>query len=265
MNECEKYNTIWQRLQWAERRNRCNSELGCVFLGRRLTGTCCVRDLDAHIPSRAIVENPPSDEKNIAFYAELVSDFSNGKDFLPIQVLVKESIKFSAVESLRDSHLIANQLAKNLVIDVFKHPDSINKLGQILQYMFNYDGVLQPTRNLVYWSLGLDVTIQNTNELIKSQRNYYLDGAGYPLTSSAILLQSSQWLSHGNTHKNVLSPNTVTMVKSLLLRDQAEPHSPLVLVTAEAISNSKVLPLSPPTYLFTRIRVEKLQNCVKCV
>lgn len=40
VSDCSKYNTLFQRLSWAERRNRCNSDVNCKFIGRRFTGYC---------------------------------------------------------------------------------------------------------------------------------------------------------------------------------------------------------------------------------
>jgi hypothetical protein len=40
VSDCSKYNSIFQRFSWAERRNRCNSDVNCKFIGSRFTGYC---------------------------------------------------------------------------------------------------------------------------------------------------------------------------------------------------------------------------------
>ena len=232
-SSCDTYNTFFQRLQWAERRNRCNAEQGCVFVGRRLTGTCCPRD----------PLNPPRSENKkedglvrVKLYAEIVSDLANGKDILPIQVLVKETIKSSAVESLRDSQLLANQLAKDLVIDIFKHPESTRKLGEILKYMFNYENVLAPTRSLVYWSLKLPPTVASTVTLVNSQRDYFFIGEGEAFTSRNVSLLVRQWLQNRENMHSTVFP----LVNSILTQQNAASLQPIVHDAAIAIRGAEV-------------------------
>jgi len=38
--KCLDINSIWERLNWSERRDRCNSIPDCVFVGRRFIGNC---------------------------------------------------------------------------------------------------------------------------------------------------------------------------------------------------------------------------------
>lgn len=94
-------------------------------------------------------------------YAEIVSEEQSKSGVPPLKVLLHEQLTSSAIDSLRDSHAIANDLAKKLSLDILKEPETLGKFGQLLGYIFAYESVLYPTRLLIYWSIGTDVAFKN--------------------------------------------------------------------------------------------------------
>ncbi|CAN0002706.1 unnamed protein product [Scytosiphon promiscuus] len=44
INPCAEYNTLKWRMSYASRKDDCNSESSCVFIGRSITGSCAPRD-----------------------------------------------------------------------------------------------------------------------------------------------------------------------------------------------------------------------------
>ncbi|CAM9202447.1 unnamed protein product [Choristocarpus tenellus] len=44
LSACEEFNTLKWRMTWASRREDCNAESSCVFIGRSITGACVPRD-----------------------------------------------------------------------------------------------------------------------------------------------------------------------------------------------------------------------------
>jgi hypothetical protein len=110
--------------------------------------------------------------KQTLVYAELISEKSLPADLPPIKVLINESLATSAVDQIRDSHHIANELSKELVMDMLTDKKSPEKLGTLLKHVFKYESLLQPTRELIYWSLKLPTTYQPIYELTKSSFDY---------------------------------------------------------------------------------------------
>ena len=283
---CRYYNSLEQRFSWAARRDRCNSESGCHFLGRRFTGTCVPaldypisvsgRTSDAvvaktSIPSlstshlvAAAQESKPADSSTSStatdtadtskhrhrLYAEIVDNDIDGRS--PLRVLVHETLSSSAVDSIRDSQQLANELAKCLIIEVLDRSENPGKLGLLLQYLFEYDAVLSPTRELIYWSLIQDETVKNTIFYTNLNRNYWLglsalgqhvrtnrgverQRGAKELTQEALLALAIQWLSDPETRKVVINP-----LLDWTLKSQESVITPLADLTAEYIPTAKV-------------------------
>ena len=283
---CRYYNSLEQRFSWAVRRDRCNSESGCHFLGRRFTGTC-VSALDhptsvsgrtsdtvvaqASIPSvstanlvAAAPESKPADSSTSStandtadtrkhrhrLYAEIIDNDIDERS--PLRVLVHETLSSSAVDSIRDSQQLANELAKCLLIEVLDRSENPGKLGLLLQYLFEYDAVLSPTRELIYWSLIQDETVKNTIFYTNLNRNYWLglstlgqhvrtnrgverQRGAKELTQEVLLALAIQWLSDPETHKIVITP-----LLDWTLKSQESVITPLAALTAESIPTAKV-------------------------
>jgi hypothetical protein len=119
-------------MQWAGRRKRCNDESDCVFLGKAFTGHCSQRD--ASIPT---IQPRPSPQSTGETSAEGISEpgaslvklyveIKNDKSAEPIKILMKESIASSAVDSLRDSHELAHELSKSMILNYLNDPETVN-------------------------------------------------------------------------------------------------------------------------------------------
>jgi hypothetical protein len=107
-------------------------------------------------------------------YAEIVS--GNDNEFTaPLRVFVHETLTSSAVDSIIDSQLLANELAKSLIIEVLQNKSNQGNLGQLLRYTFASPTVLCPTRDLVYWSLRSDQCFRNILWNTQWHRNYWLE------------------------------------------------------------------------------------------
>jgi hypothetical protein len=190
--DCEFYNSFQQRFAWAERRNRCNAESGCNFRGRRFTGSC---ELETKSKSNCNVANQldaaaSNVELNTEVLNKLETDTStkganSGGDLQtksvskveveivgsgdmgfapPLHILINETLTSSAVDSIRDSRQLANELAKSLLIEVLER----------LLYLFVSDTVLSPTRHTIYWTLTLENTIKNIVTNVEIHRDYWL-------------------------------------------------------------------------------------------
>jgi len=68
--------------------------------------------------------------------------------------MLNEHIASSAVDSLRDSKLIADELAKEWIMNSLSDRKNIIRFGFILQDLFSYEPVLSPTRWLVNWTIA---------------------------------------------------------------------------------------------------------------
>eukprot|EP01035_Chromulina_nebulosa_P066063 gene66063-90407_t len=96
-----------------------------------------------------------STTRKLIKYAEIV----NAQGFaLPIKILINSTIASTAVDSLRDSQDIANQLAKDWLIQFLDDKSNQKKFGYFLQDLFSYEPVLSPTRWLVHWSVNSTAT-----------------------------------------------------------------------------------------------------------
>ena len=99
-----------------------------------------------------ISSNSNNDSENSLF---------NSNNIISINNTLKSSAKSSAVDSLRDSKKVANEMARDIVYTFLKEKSSQGKFGDLLQSIFAYESTLYPTRWLIYWSLGLDYTKKN--------------------------------------------------------------------------------------------------------
>lgn len=200
--DCEFYNSFQQRFAWAERRNRCNAESGCNFRGRRFTGSC---ELESKAKANSnLVCHPDAAASNAVINFEVLHKLetdtstkgaSSGGDLQtkavnkveveivgsgdmgfapPLHILINETLTSSAVDSIRDSRQLANELAKSLLIEVLERKENRGKFGELLLYLFVSDTVLSPTRHTIYWTLTLDNTIKNIVSNVEIHRDYWL-------------------------------------------------------------------------------------------
>lgn len=271
---CSLYNTMEHRISWAERRNRCNSQKGCKFLGRRFTGSC-VRALDSSgtgaesnpagsqtslplLPLQSEVQLQSSSHSgnsrlNIGTAEEVFGNHSevagsNDDDTkTQLRVLVQETFTSSAVDSIRDSQLLANELAKRLLIEVLQRRENRGKFGELLQYLFISDTVLSPTRDLIYWSLAIDNTVHNIAQNVKMHRNFWLrstekqPGATRSLerrlTDAVLLTLIIRWLDDPVSKNQVVIP-----LLDWALKEHEGVIAPLTEIAAGSIPWTKVSP-----------------------
>jgi hypothetical protein len=171
---------MFNRLSWAERRRRCE-DAGCRFSGSSVFGSCEYTG-DASEYADAV---GPRMTQHKPRYAEIVIETDNAnKEIKNLLVLVNDSLSVNtqlssaAVDSMKDSQEIANDLARSLVMEVLHGKNNTRKLGELLQYTFAYETVLAPTRDLIYWSLATPEVVNNTLWLCKYQRDYWLKDEG---------------------------------------------------------------------------------------
>jgi hypothetical protein len=258
-SRCQKYNSFLETLLWTERRKRCNLESGCTFVGRSVTGSCMALE---HVTSESHTKDEIDISKRVWDAADIDS-FRSSQSIaadLAKQIVVETAVD-SAVESLKDSQQLANEIAKELILQLLKTKENQGKLGQFLEYIFAYETVLSPTRELVYWSLaGRDCTT-NLTILSKRQRDYWLAkppraltfdyhlltntrdyqvsqsmiGAGRPYTEANLLWLADWWLRDKESRE--------TTVKPLLdwsLKLEEEVIKPVALMSAKSIPYNKV-------------------------
>ena len=267
---CSLYNSMEHRISWAERRNRCNSEKGCKFLGRRFTGSC-VRSLDSvgvgiedtaagSLTSLPILQSEVQLQNsshsgnsriNIDTAEEVLGNQievagSNDDDAkTQLRVLVQETFTSSAVDSIRDSQLLANELAKRLLIEVLQRKENRGKFGELLQYMFISNTVLSPTRELIYWSLTLDNTVDDIAQNVKLHRDFWLRSAERQattkrslerrLTDAALLGVIIRWLDDPVSRTQVVIP-----LLDWTLQEHESVIAPLTELAADSIPWTKV-------------------------
>ncbi|KAJ1392817.1 hypothetical protein B484DRAFT_280557 [Ochromonadaceae sp. CCMP2298] len=159
-------------------------------------------------------------EKEGDTYAEL----SGVSDFPPIRVLINEQFTSSAVDSLKDSEEVLRVLSKSIVMDILHDKKMPGKFGELLQYTFSGEPVLQPTRELLYWSLKTPEVSRNTQALAKWHLSNYADSYGVPQVSAL----SQWWLQHPPVQQEVIKP---------LLLWTGQQRELAVLPLAEVVSN----------------------------
>ncbi len=151
----------------------------------------------------------------------------------PIKVLLNEQITSSAVDSIRESQLIANEMAKSLIIEFFREPSSPKKFGELLNYIFSYESVLKPSRDIVYWSLQSSETYKSVELQAKSNSLALIGPEGGASTSVTNL--TSDWLLRRDTRLSTFNP-----VISWACKEPAVTVEPLAGIVEQ------VLPLTRP-------------------
>ena len=104
--------------------------------------------------------------------------------------LVHDTITSQAVDELKRSQQMANDLAKSLILEVLGRKENRGKLGELLQYTFAADTVLTPTRELIYWSLELEQTFKNIVWQVQWHRNYWLGLSSFDGYQSDVALST---------------------------------------------------------------------------
>jgi hypothetical protein len=127
----------------------------------------------------------------------------------PIKVMINEHVANTAIDSIQDSQQAANKLSKDLILDLLSNPDIPNQFGTFLNHTFAYEQILQPTRELLYWSLRFPHLQDHLYKQSRSGLNWWLANYGhdtfYPIVS--------EWLIHPMTRKTVIVPILQTSLK----------------------------------------------------
>ena len=228
---CSKYNSIPERLSWADRKQRCVNA-GCEFKGTSASMGSCELSIDqlnqilreemkavlsqrdqstklnsseqndnnANINTSKTPSSTSSttttitNEQSTPKYNQ-IKDFDSIKS--NIQELIHDQITSSAVDqikdTIKDSHIILQQEAKALVLDMLTQPQHPNLFGQILQSIFINENVLSPTREYLYWTLSLPHTINNTNAIAKYQLLYWLNDQGGKVYTDKLFIDFLEW------------------------------------------------------------------------
>lgn len=143
-------------------------------------GTVLGKDIEVDVRSSGSSSKRPSKDSSPQksggnsnkVYAELISDGSLPSDLPTIKVLINDSLATTAVDQLRDSQVAAHELSKSLIVDVLTDKHTPPKLGIILQSIFSYESLLQPTRDLIYWSIQIPSTFNPIYQQTKQTLNY---------------------------------------------------------------------------------------------
>lgn len=176
--------------------------------------------------------NPPEVASGPDIFGEVLSRSTiTLKD---LQMILHESIATSAVMSLRESREIANDFAKILVIDILNNPESTNNLGSLLGSLFQYESVRFPTRDLIYWSLTLDPTLEATYNLGHDQSTYWFVGEAAPYTKSLLVYYALWWLRDKQSYEESIKPLIIYVTEIPEVQDS------LTQITAESLPYTKV-------------------------
>ncbi len=273
---CEKYNSIYHRLSFADRREKCiadSASAACHFSGWSMSGKCeslPLRDSETTAPKNSIdnadktplsplpassASSPlPSDsasfptsnsvattsttviDKKVLESAPISSshadrqtqpelsptsttststDSDSDTEMIDTDVenqarkMLQAHVAISAVDSLRstEAHDMAQEEAFALVMQLLTDPVYPAKVGEFLQYLFAFESVLAPTRDLIHWSLHQHETTEAMQLLCNGQRNYWLRAReGKRYTHMHLVSLVSWWLSDEEVRKETVVP-----------------------------------------------------------
>lgn len=149
----------------------------------------------------------------------------------PIKVIINQHVANTAIDSIQDSQQAANQLAKELVINLLTSPTIPNQFGTFLNNTFAYEQILHPTRDLLYWSLRFPHVHEHLYTQSRTGLNWWLanygQGTFYPI--------AAEWLIHPTTRKTVIVPIIQTS-----LNDPVNVMQPIAVLLSEVIPYAKV-------------------------
>lgn len=94
-------------------------------------------------------------------------------DLPPVKVLIHDRISSTAIDQLKDSEKLVNEIAKSLVLDVLTDEQTKFQFGKILKNILTYESVQTPTRDLIYWSIHTDATFKSLYPISKANFNQW--------------------------------------------------------------------------------------------
>ena len=175
-------------------------------------------------------ESKGENQKPISFYAEIITDKTLPTDIPPIKVLIHEQIVSTATDSIRDSEIVVNQLSKSLILEFLNNPSSPEKLGTLLRYVLGYEYLLQPTRELIYWSLKNSYTKRYIDNFSHSTTLKWIDSNG----ANSIKLALIPWL-------NISSYSSLATLTRWSLRQHDMVIMPFTEIAVQSLPYAKVI------------------------
>lgn len=168
----------------------------------------------------------------ISLYAEIVTDKALPADIPPIKVLIHDQIVSTAADSIRDSETVVNQLSKALILDFLTSPTSPEKFGTLLRYVFGYEYLVQPSRELIYWSLRNEHTSNYISKTCKNGATQWIYSQSGPLISTNL----RSWM-QGNGYTNIseivrwgLQQEDITILPFTEIVTQSLPYAKVILI-----------------------------------
>ena len=108
---------------------------------------------------------------------------------------------------MKESQITAKEYAKDLIIDMLSRETIQKEFGFVLQAIFQSESFLQPTRELIYWSLRQPTTVQDTLYVARQQVDYFFnDSEGLKWTSHSVAVLAAWWLLKPNSRIFTISP-----------------------------------------------------------
>jgi hypothetical protein len=161
-----------------------------------------------------------------------------------IQLLVNDTLTMTALEGIKDSHDLAQSIAKQLVLQVLTTPIYQDQFAGVLNYIFSYESVLSPTRRLIYWTIGGKNCFHSTIYQSKWQLNYLMHDIE-PLgakqnTVNQINQGLKSWTSNPLSRKNIIIPNISWYLNQnidVIAKDVAKAITKVEEETIEGLSN----------------------------
>jgi hypothetical protein len=246
--KCSEYND-WLSFFDGSLPSKCANDPSCMYKRSTFSGQCVKKD--EVIDEVKSGEVPVSiTDRPIRIYAEIIGSDAITKGLQPIKVLVNETFVESALGSIKDSHAIATSLGKDIVINILDESESRGKLGEWLQYIFSYESVRGPTRNLIYWSLSQEDMIYTSSTFLRLQMAYWLS-KHMKHSKEQLLLITDNFLKSKQHQSEVILP----LLKWTFQFEVVQ--APIANAIVESIPNAKVnLTLhikSQFVYLFTSL------------
>ena len=222
---CAKLNTALQRLMWATREERCSTTEGCEFLGGSAFGGNCVNKL-GHVfkdgEEEVVVDKP------LALVGTTTSPLSAAAT--GVQQLVNEQLKSSASDTLKESRDDAEKLAKSLILDACNKTEYRHEFGRVLEYIFSFESVQNPTRDLVWWSVKSPMSMNEIEGQALWWRRYFLSstfpaisqrgspGEGFNYTKEQLTTLLAWWLPTPHA-KSIVNPLLIWTLREKVVVD----------------------------------------------
>ena len=77
--------------------------------------------------------------------------------------------------TVKESRDEAEKMAKKIILDALNKAEYRNEFGRVLEYIFSVERVRKPTRDLVYWSLSSQMSVQEIERQALWWRRYFLN------------------------------------------------------------------------------------------